>query len=260
MDLATVIGIFSGFTLLLLSIMTGGGVATFINVQSMMIVMGGTVAATLINYPMTDFLSVMRVVRNAFLRKTSTPEDTIKQLVGFAEKARRDGLLALEKDLKEVDDRFLRTGMELAIDGMDPERIESLMTMELTLLSERHRRGRDMFKQMGKYAPAFGMMGTLIGLIQMLRNVNDPSSIGPGMAVALITTFYGTLLANLICLPIAGKLETISENEVMVKELVLEGIKSIQSGDNPRFVERNLKTFLPPAARDTLKVLEGAAR
>jgi chemotaxis protein MotA len=259
MDLATVIGIVAGFALLLISILMGGGVGTFINIPSLMIVLGGTAAATLINYPMSDFLGVMKVVRNAFKRKQSAPEETIRTLVGFAEKARRDGLLALEKDLKEVDDTFLRAGMELAIDGMDPERIDSLMTMELTLLSDRHKRGRDMFKQMGKYAPAFGMMGTLIGLIQMLRNVNDPSSIGPGMAVALITTFYGTLVANLICLPIAGKLETVSENEMLVKELVLEGIKSIQSGDNPRLVERKLKTFLPPAIRSDLKVLEGAS-
>lgn len=257
MDLATVIGIAAGFTLLFVSILMGGGVAAFVNIPAMMIVLGGTLAATLINFPMSDFLGVMKVVRNAFLRRASTPEDTIRTLVRFAEKARRDGLLALEKDLKEVNDNFLRAGMELAIDGMDPERIDSLMTMELTLLSDRHRRGRDMFKQMAKYSPAFGMMGTLIGLIQMLRNVNDPASIGPGMAVALVTTFYGTLIANLICLPLAGKLEAISENEMLVKELVLEGIKSIQSGDNPRLVERKLKTFLPPAVRGQLKLLGG---
>ena len=260
MDLATIIGIAAGFTLLIVSILMGGGMATFVNIPSLMIVIGGTIAATLINYPMSDFLGVMKVVRNAFMRKSHKPEETIRQMVVFAEKARRDGLLALEKDLKEVDDNFLRAGMELAIDGMDPDRIETLMTMELTLLSDRHRRGRDMFRQMGKYAPAFGMMGTLIGLIQMLRNVNDPSSIGPGMAVALITTFYGTLVANLICLPLAGKLEAISENEMLVKELILEGVKSIQSGDNPRLVERKLKTFLPPAVRSELKVLEGAAK
>jgi chemotaxis protein MotA len=150
--------------------------------------------------------------------------------------------------------------MELAIDGMDPDRINSLMNMELSLLADRHRRGRDMFRQMAKYSPAFGMIGTLIGLIQMLRNVNDPSAIGPGMAVALITTLYGTLIANLICLPIAGKLEAISENEMLVKELMLEGVRAIQTGDNPRLVERKLKTFLPPAARAQLNVLESVRR
>ncbi|MFH1278934.1 MAG: motility protein A [Candidatus Eisenbacteria bacterium] len=258
MDLATVIGIAAGFAVLLGSILMGGGVGSFINVPSILIVVVGTVCATLINYPLTDFLGVMRIVKNAFMNKAFTPEETIRTLVRFAEKARRDGLLALEGDLKEVDDTFLKNGMELAIDGMDLDRINSLMTMELTLLSERHRRGRDMFKQMAKYAPAFGMMGTLIGLIQMLQNVNDPSAIGPGMAVALITTFYGTLLANMVFLPLAGKLETISENEMLVKELMLEGIRAIQTGDNPRLVERKLKTFLPPGRRDELKVLEGA--
>lgn len=257
MDLATVIGIAAGFAVLLGSILMGGGLGTFINVPSMLIVVVGTICATLINYPLSDFLGVMKVVKNAFMNKAFTPEETIRTLVRFAEKARRDGLLALEGDLKEVDDVFLKSGMELAIDGMDLDRINSLMTMELTLLSDRHRRGQAMFKQMAKYAPAFGMMGTLIGLIQMLQNVNDPSAIGPGMAVALITTFYGTLMANMICLPLSGKLETISENEMLVKELMLEGIRAIQTGDNPRLVERKLKTFLPPARRDELKVLEG---
>lgn len=236
----------------------GGGLGAFINVPSMLIVIGGTICATLINYPLSDFLGVMNVVKNAFMNKAYTPEETIRTIVTFAEKARRDGLLALEQEMKSVEDKFLKAGMELAIDGMDLDRINTLMSMELTLLSDRHKRGQDMFKQMAKYAPAFGMMGTLIGLIQMLQNVNDPSSIGPGMAVALITTFYGTLLANLICLPLAGKLSAISENELLVKELMLEGIKAIQTGDNPRLVERKLKTFLPPARRDGLKVLEGA--
>lgn len=258
MDLATIIGIASGFTLVLVSILMGGGLGAFINVPSMLIVIGGTICATLINYPLSDFLGVMNVVKNAFMNKAYTPEETIRTIVTFAEKARRDGLLALEQEMKSVEDKFLKAGMELAIDGMDLDRINTLMSMELTLLSDRHKRGQDMFKQMAKYAPAFGMMGTLIGLIQMLQNVNDPSSIGPGMAVALITTFYGTLLANLICLPLAGKLSAISENELLVKELMLEGIKAIQTGDNPRLVERKLKTFLPPARRDGLKVLEGA--
>ncbi len=256
MDLGTVVGIALGFGLLIGSILMGGEMGAFISVPSLLIVVGGTAAATLINFPIPDFLSVMKVVKNAFLNKASTPEETITTLIGFAETARREGLLALEEQLKETSDTFLRAGMELAIDGMDLERIDSLMTMEVDLLTERHKRGQDMFKQMAKYAPAFGMMGTLIGLIQMLKNVNDPSAIGPGMAVALLTTFYGTLVANLICLPLAGKLENISQNEIMVKNLVLEGIKAIQSGDNPRLVEKKLKTFLPPAVREKLQPVE----
>ncbi len=250
MDLGTVIGIVAGSALLIGSILMGGSLGAFINVPSLLIVIGGSMAATLINYPLPDFLGVMKVVKNAFMNKSVSAEDTIRTLTGFAETARREGLLALEEQLKSVEDKFLRGGMELAIDGMDLERIDGLLSMEISLLGDRHKRGQDMFKQMAKYAPAFGMMGTLIGLIQMLKNVNDPSSIGPGMAVALLTTFYGTLMANLICLPLAGKLETISENEKLVKELTLEGIKAIQSGDNPKLVEKKLMTFLPPAIRE----------
>jgi len=258
MDLSTIIGITSGSLLLLVSILLGGSLGSFINVPSLMIVVGGTAAATLINFPMSDFLGVIKVVKNAFMKKGSTPEEVIRILIGYAETARRDGLLALEKDVKEVTDPFLRTGMELAIDGMDLEKIDAMLSMEVDLVSERHARGQEMFKQMAKYAPAFGMMGTLIGLIQMLKNVNDPSSIGPGMAVALLTTFYGTLIANLICLPLAGKLETISKNELLVKGLTLEGIKAIQVGDSPRLVERKLVTFLPPGARSELQLAESA--
>ena len=256
MDVGTVVGIVVGFGLLLGSILMGGELAAFISIPSLLIVVGGTAAATLINFPIPDFMGVMKVVKNAFTNKASTPESTITTLISFAETARREGLLALEEQLKETTDTFLRAGMELAIDGMDLERIDSLMTMEVDLLTERHKRGQEMFKQMGKYAAAFGMMGTLIGLIQMLKNVNDPSAIGPGMAVALLTTFYGTLVANLICIPLAGKLESISQNEVLIKNLVLEGIKSIQSGDNPRLVEKKLKTFLPPAVREKLQPAE----
>ena len=253
MDLATIIGITSGSLLLLVSILMGGSIGSFINVPSMMIVIGGTAAATLINFPMADFLGAIKVVKNAFLVKNTSPEEIIRTLIGYADTARRDGLLALEKDVKEVSDPFLRTGMELAIDGMELDKIDAMLTMEVDLVAERHSRGQEMFKQMAKYAPAFGMMGTLIGLIQMLKNVNDPSSIGPGMAVALLTTFYGTLVANLICLPLAGKLETISKNELLVKGLTMEGIKAIQVGDSPRLVERKLVTFLPPAARSELQ-------
>lgn len=260
MDVTTVIGIATGGALLFLAIFQGGGVGIFINISALMITAGGTVAATLINYPLGDILRVMGVVRNAFLHKMESPERTIQHLVAFAEKARREGLLALEKDLATVDDPFMKGGLELAIDGLDPELVTSMLKMELNFLMERHRRGQGMFKAMGKFAPAFGMLGTLIGLIQMLRSIEDPSAIGPGMAVALITTFYGTLIANLICIPLAGKLETISEHEVMVKDLAIEGIRAIQSGDSPRVVDRKLKSFLAPKMREALETAKAGAR
>jgi chemotaxis protein MotA len=257
-DITTVVGILVGGGLLFLAIFQGGGVGTFINIPALMITAGGTVAATLMNYPLGDILRVVGVIKNAFLHKMRSPQQTIKNLVSFAEKARREGLLALEKDLSTVDDPFLKGGLELAIDGLDPDLVTSMLKMELNFLMERHRRGQGMFRAMGKFAPAFGMLGTLIGLIQMLRSIEDPSTIGPGMAVALITTFYGTLIANLICLPLAGKLETISEHEVMVKELVIEGIRAIQSGDSPRVVERKLASFLAPKMREAVAAKAGA--
>jgi chemotaxis protein MotA len=260
MDITTFAGILAGAGILFLAIFQGGGVGIFINIPSLMITAGGTLAATLINYPLGDIFRVMKVTKSAFLHKMESPEKTIKTLVAFAEKARREGLLALEKDLHNVDDDFLKGGLELAIDGIDPDLVASMLRMELTFLMERHRRGQGMFKAMGKFAPAFGMLGTLIGLIQMLRSIEDPSSIGPGMAVALITTFYGTLIANLICIPLAGKLENISEHEVMVKEIVIEGIRSIQSGDSPRVVERKLKSFLAPKMRQTLAAQKAGAK
>jgi chemotaxis protein MotA len=260
MDITTVIGILSGAGVLFMAIFQGGGVGTFINIPALMITAGGTVAATLINYPLGDVVRVVKVTKNAFLNKMPTPQNTIRTLVTFAEKARREGLLALEKDLAQVDDPFLKGGLELAIDGLDPDLVTSMLRMELTFLTERHRRGQGMFKAMGKFSPAFGMLGTLIGLIQMLRSIEDPSAIGPGMAVALITTFYGTLIANLICNPLAGKLENISENEVMIKELVIEGIRSIQSGDSPRVVDRKLKSFLAPKMRESIATVKTGAK
>lgn len=249
MDIGTIIGLAAGTILLLVSILMGGSLGSFINIPSLLIVVGGSIAATLINYPMPDFLGIMKVIKNAFMNKASNPTELIEIMGRQAEIARRDGLLALEKETANIEDPFLKAGLELAIDGMDLEQIESILSMEMEMLEERHKRGQEMFRQLAKYAPAFGMMGTLIGLIQMLKNVNDPSAIGPGMAVALLTTFYGTLVANLICLPLSGKLEKLSQNEQIAKSLVLEGIKAIQMGDSPKLVEKKLRSFLPTTLR-----------
>jgi len=259
MDITTIIGIAAGGGLLFLAIFQGGGVGAFVNLPALMITAGGTLAATLINYPLKDMLRVFKVIKNAFLHTMESPEQMIRDLVLFAEKARREGLLALEKEVSSIEDPFMKGGLEMAIDGLDPDLVTSMLRMELTFVTDRHKRGQGMFKAMGKFAPAFGMIGTLIGLIQMLQSIEDPSAIGPGMAVALITTFYGTLIANLVCIPLAGKLETISEHEIMVKELIIEGIRSIQSGDSPRVVDRKLKSFLSPKMRENLETIKAGA-
>ena len=219
-----------------------------------MITVGGTIGATLINFPMSKVIGVMKVVKKAFFHKESSPENTIATLVEFARVARREGVLALEERLSGTDDPFFRKGVQLAVDGTPPETIRDILTIDLDSLQERHRAGQSIFTAMGTYSPAFGMIGTLIGLIQMLRSLDDPSKIGQGMATALITTFYGALMANLVFLPIAGKLKVRGEEEVLNKQLIMEGIIAIQSGDNPRVVEDKLKSFIAPGIREKIKI------
>lgn len=254
MDVATIVGIISGITFILVSMTLGGaGITIYVHVPSVMITLGGTVAATLINYPLHEVFGVFGTVRNAFAFEVQTPATMIETLVSYATKARREGILTLESELETAKDPFLVRGVRLAIDGTAPELIKDILTTELAYVESRHALGQGIFTMMGTYAPAFGMIGTLIGLISMLRTLEDPSRIGQGMATALITTFYGALMANLIFLPIAGKLRTRTRDEMLIKEVVIEGILSIQSGDNPRIVEQKLKAFISPKLRDSVQ-------
>jgi len=249
MDIATLIGIIVGFGLMFASIFMGGGPGWFINYPSLMIVVGGTVGVTFINYPLGTVMSVIGVLKNAFLHKEISPQEIISTLVNFAKIARREGILALQSSTKKLSDPFLVKGLNLAIDGLEPHVIGEILDTELEYIEERHRLGAEIFTTMGSYAPAMGMLGTLIGLVQMLMQMDDPSKIGPAMAVALLTTFYGVVLANLMFLPIAGKLKTRSQQELLIKQLMAEGVKAIQSGDNPRIVEQKLHAFVAPSQR-----------
>jgi len=252
MDISTVLGIVAGVGCVLVAILLGGDIFGFINIPSLMIVAGGTIAATLINYPLPKVLSVFGVLKNAFFAKERSPVELINLIVQLADKARREGLINLENSLQDVDEDFLKRGLQLAADGVDPRILRNIMETELDYQSERHEFGQDLFNAMAKYSPAFGMIGTLIGLIQMLRNLDDPTTIGPSMAVALITTFYGALFANLIFIPIAGKLKARSGEEMLYRQIILEGVLLIQAGDNPRMIAENLKVFLPPKLREQL--------
>ncbi|MGI6129616.1 MAG: motility protein A [bacterium] len=254
MDIATIFGILSGLVLLGTALGRSGGLQVFWNVDSVLITVGGTIAATFINYPLDQILSIFKVVQHVFRRKLPQPEDVIAQLVYFTEKARREGILALEEEADILDDEFIKKGLHLVVDGSDPALVRNILETELAFVEERHKVSQGLFITMANLAPAFGMLGTIIGLIAMLRNLDDPSSIGPAMALALITTFYGSLIANLICIPIAGKLSIRSGEEILLKELVIEGVLSLQAGENPRLVEEKLKAFLPPKARDSLVV------
>lgn len=254
MDISTVIGIVAGFGLILIAIMLGGSLETFISVPSMVIVIGGTLSATLINYPLSDVIGVLGPVRNAFFNQDIDPRGLIAKLIEFATIARREGILALESHAADADDEFLGKSIQLAIDGTAPELIRDILTTEVAFMEDRHNKGQSIIASMGVFAPAFGMIGTLIGLVQMLAGMEDPSSIGEGMAVALLTTLYGAVLANVLFLPASGKLKVRTAAELLAKEITIEGILSIQSGDNPRVVEQKLKAFISPELRDTISL------
>lgn len=251
MDIATLIGLVLAFAAILISIMVSGPLSAFWDVGSIFIVLGGTIASTLINYSLQEIVGVVGVVKKAFLFKMPPPGETIKKMVHYAEMARREGILFLEQELEKIDDPFLRQGLQLAVDGTEPDLIRNILDTEISYLRMRHETGAAIFDTMGAFAPAFGMIGTLIGLVLMLGSMEDPASIGPAMAVALITTFYGAVLANALFLPIAGKLKLRSSQEVLVRELMMEGILSMQSGDNPRIVEQKLVSFIAPKLRST---------
>ena len=249
MDIATVFGILMAGALVISAIVLGGSPAWFISVPSLMIVIGGTVGATLLSYPITQVLGVFKVVRNVFFHRTKSAMEIIEKMVEFGKLARREGILAFEPRMQEIDDPFFSKGLSLAIDGMESTSIKEVLSTEIQYVEERHYLGAEIFTTMAAYAPAVGLMGTIIGLVQMLMQMDDPGKIGPPMAVALLTTFYGTVLANLLLMPIAAKLKTRSRQEILIKELVLEGLLAIQAGESHRVIEQKLKAFLPRQGR-----------
>ena len=249
MDIATFIGVIASFMLLVIAILMGSGLGSFINIPSILVVLGGTICSTMINYPLKDVINSFKVVQKAFFSRRLTFGEIISNFVNYANKARKEGILALESTLPEIEDEFLRKGLQLTIDGLEPQSITDILETEIAFVEDRHRLGAEMFQSMGTFAPAFGMIGTLIGLVQMLQSMDDPGAIGPSMAVALITTFYGAVLANVLFLPIAGKLRTRSREETLVKEMILQGVISLSRGDNPRIIEQKLHSYLPPNLR-----------
>lgn len=259
MDIATIIGLISGTALLLWAIMGKSELGAFIDPGSAAIVLGGSVSAALVSFPMQNLLGVAKVIGNCFFSRSRDPGCLIAEMVKYAEVARRDGILALENVTSDIQDPFIVSGIQMAVDGTDPDLIEAIMTNDLETVEARHGEGKALFDTVGKFAPAFGMIGTLVGLVIMLGKMNDPSAIGPGMAMALITTLYGAVLANLFALPMATKLGLRSREEILLKMIVIKGVMAIQSGDNPRIVEQKLKTFLPNRLRASATVEARAA-
>jgi len=248
-DFATVAGLSAAFGLVAWSILMGGNASGFLNGPAVLIVIGGTLGALFVNFPASRLRRLADVLRKALTFRQVPPDAVIGKMVGYAERARREGMLTLEDDSETEEDEFLRKGLRLAVDGTDPQLLEKILQTDLRQIEHRHEDGARILAAGGNFAPAFGMIGTLIGLVNMLGSLDDPAQIGAGMATALVTTFYGAVLANAVFLPLAGKLETRSREEIVNKEMIIEGIMAIQSGDSPRIVEEKLKSFLPPVMR-----------
>ena len=251
MDLSTLIGIGAAFGLMLMAILQGGPLTIFINVPSILIVVGGTIGNTLVHYPFSDVFDALNVAKKTYFSQEMSINNLIVQLMEFANKASKEGILALQGAMETVDDDFLKKAIQMAVDGQEPETLRSMLNTEIEYIQMRHGKGADIFLAVAAYAPAMGMVGTLIGLVQMLQTMDDPASIGPAMAVALLTTFYGAVIANVVCAPMAGKLKNRSASEVLIKTLIIEGMQSILSGENPRIMEQKLHAFIAPKLRES---------
>ncbi len=247
MDIATLVGLVGGFGVIIGAIATGGDAMLFVNVPSVLIVVGGTFMVTLMQVSLADFLGSFAIGLKAFMYKVDDPKQLIEDAVTMADVARKNGLLALEN--QEINNEFLQKGINLCVDGHDPALVQKMLTKDIDLTIQRHEVGQRMFKNMAVAAPAMGMIGTLIGLVQMLANMSDPAAIGPAMAVALLTTLYGAVIANAFAQPMANKLGHASELEQTNKSLILETISGIQEGMNPKVLEQMLTNYLPPKQR-----------
>lgn len=248
MDIATVIGIVGGFGLIIGTIMMGGNAGGFIDPPSILVVVCGTFAVAFIQFPMGTVIGTIKVMLKTFLFKSQDPKNIITTITQLADTARKESLIALEK--VSIDDPFLKKGVMLVVDGSSEALVRSVMEIELDFMKQRHFQGQAVFKGMGATAPAMGMIGTLIGLVNMLQNLSDPASIGPAMAVALLTTFYGAVLANVVFTPLATKLEQRSSEDQLYMQIMIEGVSAIQKGEHPNVVKDKLQAFLSPAMRE----------
>lgn len=253
MDIATIIGVLLGFMVVIGAIVVGGGWQSFIHIPSMAITLGGMLCATLIHFSLPQFLGIFSVIKKTIIAKIPLQSELIQKMVNFAAINRRDGALALEQEISNLDNSFFIKGMQMLVDGRDSEQIRDFMSIEVQYLQDRHSTGKKILEFMGAAAPAFGMIGTLIGLVQMLRSLDSPDAIGGGMAVALLTTFYGALAANLVFIPLAGKLGIYSKAETTTIEMIVEGICSIAEGDNPTVVREKLQAFMSQSRREEVK-------
>lgn len=248
MDIATLVGLIGSVAVLIYLMLDGGGFSTFYNFHPVAVVFIGSFTVTFIRVGFKEFFGALRAAGGIFKSSSFKPEEFISQAVEIADAARKGGLLSLEG--KEINNAFMKKGVQLLIDGHDHEIVKSMLSKEMTLTLERHMWAQKLFRAVADVAPAMGMIGTLIGLVLMMGNMSDPKSIGPAMSIALLATLYGAVLANMVCYPIADKLELRSNQERLAKALVIDALSGIQAGQNPRVIEENLKSYLPSRARD----------
>ncbi len=254
MDLATLIGFLVAWTLIIATIALGSGALVFINAPSFMIVIGGVIGVVLMRFTLGQFIGSMKTALKAFLYKAESPEVLIASVVELAGIARKEGLLALEG--QDIANPVLSRGISMLVDGHEAFVVKKALSTEMNEMVSRHKMGQDIFKQIGDAGPAMGMIGTLVGLVQMLSNMSDPKSIGPAMAVALLTTLYGAMIANMFALPISDKLALRSAEEQMNKNIIIQSVLAIQEGQNPKVLDELLKNFLPPSKRENVEAAE----
>ncbi len=253
MDIATIIGTLLGFSVVIGSILMGGGAGMFFHIPSLCVTIGGMLCATMIHFSLPQFLSIFAIIKKTLIAKIPPQTELVQKMVNFAAINRRDGTLALEPEIKKLNDHFFAKGLQLLVDGQDSDSIRDMLEPEIQYLQERHALGKKILEFMGSAAPAFGMIGTLIGLVQMLQDLSSPDQIGQGMAVALLTTFYGAFAANLIFIPLSGKLGIYSKEESIAMEMVLDGICAISQGDSPTIVRERMQAFVSHGRREEVK-------
>lgn len=256
MDLASVIGLVTCIGMIIFGIITGDdgfkAMGSFIHGQSALITFGGTLGSVLVFYSLKDFVNSVKAFAVAIKASANQEEEVINRIIDLSNVARKEGLLALEEAANGLEDEFMKKGILLIVDGTDPELVKSIMETDIACVESRHKQVIAFYENLAAMGPAWGMIGTLIGLINMLKNLQDVNSVGPNMSTALITTLYGSMIANWIATPIAGKLKYNNDKEVMLKECMLEGLLSIQAGENPRIIEEKLKSFLSPQQRASM--------
>ena len=257
MDIGSLVGIIMGVVMVIFGILSGanwdfGAFGSYLDIPSVFITIGGSLASVLTAHKLKDFINGFKSIALPFKDKVIDPAQVIRQIIELSNIGRKEGLLALEEAANNIEDEFLKKGIMLVVDGTDPELVRGILETDLLCLQDRHKKVIGFWEKWGEMGPAWGMIGTLIGLIRMLEDLNDPSAIGPAMAVALLTTLYGSLIANWLCIPIGNKLKENDSLEVVMREITIEGLLSIQAGENPRVIEEKLKSFLSPSDRGNL--------